>query len=57
MKNKDFKENIKVDENVLEAVENVSKIYKEQCRVLEQEDKEKLIKYLTYIDKEVKKER
>lgn len=57
MKNKDFKENIKVDENVLEAVENVSKIYKEQCRVLEQEDKEKLIKYLTNIDKEVKKER
>lgn len=57
MKNKDFKENIKVDENVLEAVENVSKIYKEQCRVLEQEDKEKLIRYLTYIDKEVKKER
>lgn len=35
MKNKDFKENIKVDENVLEAVENISKIYKEQCRVLE----------------------
>lgn len=57
MDNKSFKENIKVDENVLEAVENVSKIYKEQCRVLEQEDKEKLIKYLTYIDKEVKKER
>lgn len=57
MKNKDFKENIKVDENVLEAVGNVSKIYKEQCRVLEQEDKEKLIKYLTNIDKEVKKER
>jgi hypothetical protein len=57
MKNKDFKENIKVDENVLEAVENVSKIYKEQCRVLEQEDKEKLIRYLTNIDKEVKKER
>lgn len=57
MDNKDFKENIKVDENVLEAVENVSKIYKEQCRVLEQEDKEKLIRYLTYIDKEVKKER
>lgn len=57
MKNKDFKENIKVDENVLEAVENVSKIYKEQCRVLEQEDKEKFIRYLTNIDKEVKKER
>ena len=57
MKNKDFKENIKVDENVLEAVENVSKIYKEQCRVLEQGDKEKLIRYLTNIDKEVKKER
>lgn len=57
MKNKDFKENIKVDENVLEAVENISKIYKEQCRVLEQEDKEKLIRYLTNIDKEVKKER
>ena len=57
MKNKDFKENIKVDENVLKAVENVSKIYKEQCRVLEQEDKEKLIRYLTYIDKKVKKER
>lgn len=57
MKNKDFKENIKVDENVLKAAENVSKIYKEQCRVLEQEDKEKLIRYLTYIDKEVKKER
>lgn len=57
MKNKDFKENIKVDENVLEAVENVSKIYKEQCRVLEQEGKEKLIRYLTNIDKEVKKER
>lgn len=57
MKNKDFKENIKVDENVLEAVENVSKIYKEQCRVLEQKDKEKLIRYLTNIDKEVKKER
>lgn len=57
MDNKSFKENIKVDENVLEAVENVSKIYKEQCRVLEQEDKEKLIRYLTYIDKEVKKER
>jgi hypothetical protein len=57
MKNKDFKENIKVDENVLKAVENVSKIYKEQCRVLEQEDKEKLIRYLTNIDKEVKKER
>lgn len=57
MDNKDFKENIKVDENVLEAVENVSKIYKEQCRVLEQEDKEKLIRYLTNIDKEVKKER
>lgn len=57
MKNKDFKENIKVDENVLETVENVSKIYKEQCRVLEQEDKEKLIRYLTNIDKEVKKER
>lgn len=57
MDNKSFKENIKVDENVLEAVENVSKIYKEQCGVLEQEDKEKLIKYLTNIDKEVKKER
>lgn len=57
MDNKSFKENIKVDENVLEAVENVTKIYKEQCRVLEQEDKEKLIRYLTYIDKEVKKER
>jgi len=57
MDNKSFKENIKVDENVLEAVENVAKIYKEQCRVLEQEDKEKLIRYLTYIDKEVKKER
>lgn len=57
MKNKDFKENIKVDENVLEAVENISKIYKEQCRVPEQEDKEKLIRYLTNIDKEVKKER
>lgn len=57
MKNKDFKENIKVDENVLEAVENVSKIYKEQCRVFKQEDKEKLIRYLTNIDKEVKKER
>ena len=57
MKNKDFKENIKVDENVLEAVENVTKIYKEQFRVFEQEDKEKLIKYLTNIDKEVKKER
>lgn len=57
MDNKSFKENIKVDENVLEAVENVTKIYKEQCRVLEQEDKEKLIRYLTNIDKEVKKER
>lgn len=57
MDNKSFKENIKVDENVLEAVENVSKIYKEQCRVLEQEDKEKLIRCLTNIDKEVKKER
>lgn len=57
MDNKNFKENIKVDENILEAVENVTKIYKEQCRVLEQEDKEKLIRYLTYIDKEVKKER
>ena len=57
MDNKSFKENIKVDENVLEAVENVTKIYKEQCRVLEQEDKEKLIRYLTYIDKKVKKER
>lgn len=57
MDNKSFKENIKVDENVLEAVENVSKIYKEQCRVLEQNDKEKLIRYLTNIDKEVKKER
>lgn len=57
MDNKSFKENIKVDENVLKAVENVTKIYKEQCRVLEQEDKEKLIRYLTYIDKEVKKER
>lgn len=57
MDNKSFKENIKVDENILEAVENVTKIYKEQCRVLEQEDKEKLIRYLTYIDKEVKKER
>lgn len=57
MDNKSFKENIKVDENVLEAVENVAKIYKEQCRVLEQEDKEKLIRYLTYIDKKVKEER
>lgn len=57
MDNKSFKENIKVDENVLKAVENVAKIYKEQCRVLEQEDKEKLIRYLTYIDKKVKKER
>lgn len=57
MDNKSFKENIKVDENVLKAVENVAKIYKEQYRVLEQEDKEKLIRYLTYIDKEVKKER
>ena len=57
MDNKSFKENIKVDENVLKAVENVAKIYKEQCRVLEQEDKEKLIRYLTNIDKKVKKER
>lgn len=57
MDNKSFKENIKVDENVLKAVENITKIYKEQCRVLEQEDKEKPIRYLTYIDKEVKKER
>ena len=47
-----IREEIKVSPKIQEAINNVSEIYKQQGRKLEEEDKDKLVIYLNELDKE-----
>lgn len=47
-----FSEEIKVSKEIQEAINGVSKRYKEQGRKLEEEDKNKLVIYLNKLDQE-----
>ncbi len=57
-KKENFKESLRLNKEIQEAINAVSEEYKRQCRILEDEDKKKLEIYLRKLDKgEIKNER
>lgn len=49
-----FRDELKVSKEIQEAIDNVAKVYQQQGRVMEDDDKRKLKIYLNFLDKKVK---
>lgn len=55
MANNNFKERIKIDDDIKIAIDGVAEAYRQQGRKLEEEDRKKLERYLRKLNKEVER--